>query len=184
MASSGIRTPTCFLHEHMVAFPCFMHCFGSCLLAGRINVYCHMKLASQFKLSQMESVSLKKKKKAECCSSPDRANTAWRLGICSSARDRCHGGTPWCTCLCLGGSGIRYWGAAWAVRLSDYEHHSKRNMARRWGFPPENMAHCGAGSPHHCSCLGIFDAFDSVKEKGKFDWEIWGHIESSSASEI
>jgi len=40
MGSSGIRTPTCLLFAYLVEEPCFMHCLGNCLLAGKINVYC------------------------------------------------------------------------------------------------------------------------------------------------
>jgi len=40
MGSSGIRTPTCLLFAYLVEEPCFMHCLGNCLVAGKINVYC------------------------------------------------------------------------------------------------------------------------------------------------
>nr|ACN31364.1 unknown [Zea mays] len=38
MGSSGIRTPTCLLFAYLVEEPCFIHCLGNCLLAGKINV--------------------------------------------------------------------------------------------------------------------------------------------------
>ena len=82
MGSSGIRTPTCLLFAYLVEEPCFMHCLGNSLLAGKIIVYCRSPQDANNQVTRELIMNRPQYKVSNRISLQGQVLHAWQHGKC------------------------------------------------------------------------------------------------------